>query len=359
MPNSFSSGSTYCSRCTPNRVQWKEVRRKKRKPLSAVRAKAPSTQPSSPLFSDSASEQSPSSPYTQSLSVRTSPYQYLTNKTFLGKGGQATVYRCLTKDGEEVVSKDMQFSDDESYHRQLQQATAMMPLHHPHLIKYLDVFHDDVTRQVSIILPYYAKGDLRRLIFDYRGYLPAFRLCSLVLQLTTALEYLHCRHPPLVHGDVKPENVLLLNNEEQILLMDLDLCSEEDRPHSRNSRTSTKKRDTAYTCEYSAPELRLSQPRTVKSDIFSLGVVTYALAALPSEIFLTHKGNALLLSDEAWKDDFETLERLVRSAIRRRCSSYPPDLSNLIVDMLRWSPARRPHASDVKRRLSDMMVRLL
>lgn len=269
------------------------------------------------------------------------------------------MYKCETSDKEVVVSKEMTFDDEVAFEAQRRQAERMQLLSHHHLIRYLDVISDRANRTLHIIMPYYAKGDLKQLIFHHQGHVPVFKLCSLILQLTTALAYLHNQTPPLVHGDVKPENVLLLNNEEQVLLMDLDLCCEEDPPATRANVTPGKAANGAYTCEYSAPEIRKGRRRTPKADIFSLGVVTYALAALPSEIFLMYKGDVRLLSDDEWEHDFPALERLIRIAIRRRCSSYPAALVDLIMEMLRYNPDDRPTSSEVERRLSDIMMTVI
>lgn len=345
-PQSFECGHLYCRQCADSLVRWdyRGIRQLVDESLLGE------------LYSGFATPSVSSlAPQRVAAPVNTK-YRQLNGKTFIGKGAQATVYKCETADGELVVSKEMAFTDREEFEAQRIQAESMQPLCHTHLIRYLDVISDPTKLTISIILPYYSKGDLKQLIFHHQGPVPVFKLCSLVLQLTTALAYLHGQKPPLVHGDVKPENVLLLNNEEQVLLMDLDLCGEEDKPVPS---TVSRRVERAYTCEYSAPEVRQNRRRTVKSDIFSLGVVTYALAALPSEIFLMHKGNVLLLSDEAWEKDFAVLDRLIRTAVRQRCASYPATLTDLIMDMLRYRPEDRPTASDVERRLSAIMTRLM
>eukprot|EP00796_Vickermania_ingenoplastis_P002329 gene2329-1464_t len=348
MPSSFEAGYLYCAQCCRDRVCWQ---------AGCVRQFIDERLVEE-LYSGAASPAISSLAPTR-LPARAAPvttkYRELTGKTLIGKGAQATVFKCQTADGELVVSKEMTFTSTSAFHAQVAQAERMKQLSHTHLIRYLDVISDPAARTVHIILPYYSKGDLKQLIFNHRGAVPVFKLCSLILQLTTALCYLHHQTPALVHGDVKPENVLLLNNEEQVLLMDLDLCGEEDGA-SATRRQTGRGEDRAYTCEYSAPEVRLGQRRTPKADIFSLGVVTYALAALPSEIFLMYRGDVLLLSDQAWEKDFSALSRLIRTAIQRRCSKYPPELLDLIMDMLRYRPEDRPTSGEVERRLSDIMM---
>lgn len=351
LPRSFEAGRLFCSRCCRCPVHWQHAGIRQLIDETLLRE----------LYSGASSASAPASCFLRRATAQANPkYRTLSGKTLIGKGGQATVYKCETADKEVVVSKEMTFDSNTAFEEQRRQAERMQMLSHTHLIRYLDVISDRSKRTLHIILPYYSKGDLKQLIFHHQGHVPVFKLCSLILQLTTALVYLHNQTPPLVHGDVKPENVLLLNNEEQVLLMDLDLCCEEDAPSSVSSSvTPGKAANGAYTCEYSAPEIRKGRRRTPKADIFSLGVVTYALAALPSEIFLMCKGDVRLLSDDAWEKDFPTLDKLIRVAIRRRSPTYPVALVDLIMEMLRYNPDERPTSSEVERRLSDIMMTLL
>lgn len=353
---SFQGGYLYCRQCFPHPVWWK---------VEGVRQLVDEALLSE-LYTGAAFATVSAEPahLPSRAAPATSKYRQLTNKKLIGKGGQATVFKCQNADHEIVVSKEMVFEDDKTFEAQRRQAERMKLLSHTHIIRYLDVISDSATRSLHIILPYYSKGDLKQFIANHSGPVPVFKLLSIVLQLTKALVYLHHQHPPLVHGDVKPENVLLLNND-QVLLMDLDLCAEEDSmdssPLSQNSQHRIYGKSTAgaYTCEYTAPEIRNGRPRTTKADVFSLGIVTYALAALPSEIFLEHNGSVRLLSDDVWERDFASLDRLVRKAIRSRCPTYPSDLHTLIMDMLRYQPADRPSSTEVEGRLSVMMMTLL
>lgn len=355
-PGSFQGGCLYCRQCFPHPVRWK---------IDGVRQLIDEALLSE-LYTGAASATVSAEPahLPRGATPANSKYRQLTNKKLIGKGGQAAVYTCENADHEVVVSKEMVFNDDETFEAQRRQAERMQLLSHSHMIRYLDVISDSSKRSLHIILPYYPKGDLKQFIANHSGPVPTYTLLSITLQLTTALVYLHHQRPPLVHGDVKPENVLLLNND-QVLLMDLDICGEEGCPETSSgtipshSQNFAKSSASAFTCEYSAPEIAKGYPKTIKADIFSLGVVTYALAALPSEIFLVHKGVVRLFSDAAWEHEFSALEQILCQAIRKRSPSYPAELQTLIMDMLRYHPEDRPTATDVESRLSKMMMRYL
>ena len=97
-------------------------------------------------------------------------------------------------------------------------------------------------------------------------------------QLACAITHLHSRRPKIVHRDIKPENVLLTANDDT-KVADFGLArqyealkklgsSEEVLSYYMNSEVGTR--------AYFAPEV-LSHRYTEKADIFSLGVIFYAI----------------------------------------------------------------------------------
>ncbi|EPY43309.1 protein kinase [Angomonas deanei] len=271
-----------------------------------------------------------------------SKYRKLKNRVILGEGAQGTVYKCETEDGEVVADKEIIFDDLEfsSFEQQLRQTERIMRLNHPHLIRYLDVIPGHQPFRLNVIMPYYNEGDLRNFIERQRAPIPEEKLCSIVLQIAGALQYLHNQDPPLMHLDVKPENILLLNNEEQVLLMDLDLCRTVD------VSASVVKRANEPTYEYTAPEMARSTG-TPKADVFSLGIVTFVLATFPDIPASENDNNEfVMLCDHSWS--WDAVKRAVARDIRKiRSYKYSDSLIHLIGDMLARSPNDRPSSTEV------------
>ncbi|CBH10006.1 protein kinase, putative [Trypanosoma brucei gambiense DAL972] len=289
---------------------------------------------------------------------RKSKYSTLYDHVKLGEGGQGVVYKCRAKDGEVVVLKEMRFAECNRpvYEARLRQAATMQKLSHRHVIEYLDVMGSENPLKISVVMRYYSEGDLSKFIRRQEAPVSEEKLCSIALQIAKALKYLHNQSPPIAHCDIKPENVLLLNNEEQVLLMDLDLCHACGGDNAEES-------DLLFfgqaspTFEYRAPEMADSSG-SPKSDIFSFGVLIFVLATLPEFATLRNeKGVQSVLSDSDWTKS--SLEKAVSTAIRRRPRKYKDELVNLIVAMLRHDPRERPTAAEVEARLSDIMLSLL
>lgn len=102
-----------------------------------------------------------------------------------------------------------------------------------------------------------------------RGVLPVDRVRGIVASVGGALEHAHQRG--IVHCDVKPSNIML-DRVGRAYLMDFGISrAVGDMLGARLEELS------AYTPQYASPEQTKGQPATVRSDIYSFGVVVYEM----------------------------------------------------------------------------------
>ncbi|KAH6833656.1 Protein kinase superfamily protein [Perilla frutescens var. hirtella] len=86
------------------------------------------------------------------------------------------------------------------------------------------------------------------------------------------MEYLHCTaNPPMIYRDLKSSNILL-DSEFNVKLFDFGLAKL--GPVGDNTHVSTR---VMGTYGYCAPEYAMSGKLTLKSDIYSFGVVLLEL----------------------------------------------------------------------------------
>lgn len=139
---------------------------------------------------------------------------------------------------------------------------------HPNIIQMLDSFE---TTEKIVVVTEYAPSDLHKLL-AYEGSIGEERTQKLTFDLVSALYYLHSHR--ILHRDLKPQNILLDNNQRAILC-DFGLA----RNMTMGTHVLTSIKGTPL---YMAPELMAEKPYDHQADLWSLGCIIYeALAGQP------------------------------------------------------------------------------
>lgn len=147
--------------------------------------------------------------------------------------------------------------------RQFQQeAQILAHLNHPGIIRLLD--YDIKERKPFIVMEYAPNGSLRDQV-PHGQRLPLPTVVSYVKQIAAALQCAHDHH--LIHRDVKPEN-LLLGQQNNLLLSDFGIAL-----LTRSMRVQSIV-EAVGTATYSAPEQLQGKP-TRASDQYALGIMVY------------------------------------------------------------------------------------
>ena len=161
-----------------------------------------------------------------------------------------------------LFSKEL--AQGEARQRFLQEARVVGQLSHPSIITLHDMGIEESTQTPYLVMEFLEGQPLDRIL--ERGSLPFPRACALVAEIAGALAAAHRKG--VIHGDVKPANVLI-TDDGRVKLMDFGMA----RLASRDSGTSPLLGTPAYWC----PEQILGKPQDARSDLFSLGVVLYEM----------------------------------------------------------------------------------
>ncbi|KIO27571.1 hypothetical protein M407DRAFT_232670 [Tulasnella calospora MUT 4182] len=143
-----------------------------------------------------------------------------------------------------------------------------MRLQHPNVAPLIGFTFDG---EVAIISPWFSHGN----ILDYLNERPEVDRGKLLQGVADGVLYLHSSNPVIVHGDLKPDNVLIDQcGIPRIIDFGLSKLLEEE-PHL-SPALSTSLRE-AGNARWVAPELLLEEnaSRSLKTDIFSLGCVAF------------------------------------------------------------------------------------
>lgn len=199
----------------------------------------------------------------------------------LGKGGMGIVYRAhdqrLRRDVALKVLSGVITDHGERRNRILAEARAASALNHPGITTVYEVGEEG--SHVFIVMELVTGSTLRREIA--KGRMDLKILVRLVIQIAEALEAAHAHG--VIHGDIKPENIIL-QSDGRVKLLDFGIARQttaETASLFGVETVSSKLPDSGLigTLAYMAPEQLRGERPDARSDLFALGVVLYEMAA--------------------------------------------------------------------------------
>lgn len=152
----------------------------------------------------------------------------------IGQGGMGAVYRCkdLTS-GQVVAVKQLRtdagagFDTGEMLQRFEGEWQLLRTLNHPRIPRMLDSFR---TEQSGYFVMEFIDGkSLDQVLRDFKSQgkrFPEELLIQYSLQILDVLNYLHGLARPLLHRDVKPQNIIVRNDDHELFLVDFGLARE-------------------------------------------------------------------------------------------------------------------------------------
>ena len=191
----------------------------------------------------------------------------------LGAGGMGQVFRARDHRLERDVALKIlnQVNADQRIAREARAASA---LNHPNILAVFDVGIDGETPYIVSEL---IEGESLREELD-RGPLPIQRLLKLATQIADAMSAAHAAG--LVHGDLKPENVMIAR-DGRVKVIDFGLTRSVTSlsEHVPRSATDTTPGLLAGTVPYASPEQARGADSDYRSDQFAFGVMLFEMSA--------------------------------------------------------------------------------
>ena len=154
----------------------------------------------------------------------------------LGSGAFGCVDLCTVekaksyaREGEKVAVK--RFKDVSNDEMAKREAAVLSKLNHRYIVGYMDNFKDS-QGQLCIVMEYCDYGSLEDYLTRYVEAIEEFNIWRLVGQFSSALSFLHSQHPPILHNDLKPANILCkydpqpgCDGDMVIKIADFGLCN--------------------------------------------------------------------------------------------------------------------------------------
>jgi eukaryotic-like serine/threonine-protein kinase len=162
------------------------------------------------------------------------------------------------------------------YSEFLSEVQARRLLVHPSILPILDLGIDKVNEggEPFLVFPHCEGGNLRALL-AHRSYVPVLEAVPILRAVAAALDFAHARG--IVHGDVKPENILFpQKGRSDAVLSDFGMSVH--FAHIEELSSSTVE-DRGGSSAYLAPEQISSAIQSTRSDIYSFATVAYEMLA--------------------------------------------------------------------------------
>ena len=251
----------------------------------------------------------------------------------LGRGGMGEVYSAEdTELHRQVALKFLspgRVGTSGTVDRLIREARAASALNHPNVVTVYEVIRSGPSVAIAMEL---VEGEALRTRCGMRQPVDSVALSG--RQIAAALAAAHARG--IVHRDIKPENVML-RSDGYVKVLDFGLA--------REAAGATQDSITGLppgTLRYMSPEQALGDPATSKSDVFSLGIVLYELAAGAHPF---EARSALAVA--------HALMTQAAAPPSKMNPAIPAAFDSLILSMLEKHPGKRPDAATVALRLSE------
>ncbi len=182
----------------------------------------------------------------------------------LGEGGMATIYLAHeAKHDRPVVLKVLrpEIAQWIGAARFLDEIRIVARLSHPHIIPLID--SGEIDGLLYYVMPYHGGETLRQRLD--RGPLPTGAAMTVIRDIALALGHAHTAG--LVHRDLKPDNILLVDGHA--FLMDFGVA----KLTNRNSPTDTMEGMAIGTPAYMAPEQAIGREVDARADVYAWGLV--------------------------------------------------------------------------------------
>lgn len=189
----------------------------------------------------------------------------------IGEGGMANVYLAYDTILERNVAIKVlrgDLSGDEKFVRRFQrEALSASSLSHPNIVEMYDVGED--KGNYYIVMEYIEGKTLKQLI-KKRGHLTEDEAVDIMLQLTDGLASAHDSY--IIHRDIKPQNIMILE-DGMVKITDFGIAM------AINASDLTQTNSVMGSVHYLPPEQAAGKGSTIKSDIYSLGILFYEMLA--------------------------------------------------------------------------------
>ncbi|EEF29545.1 probable serine/threonine-protein kinase WNK10 [Ricinus communis] len=197
--------------------------------------------------------------------------RYLRYNEILGRGAFKTVYKAFDEvNGTEVAWNQVNIEDalnspDQLVRLYSSEVSLLKSLKHENIMKFFYSWIDDTKKNINIITELFTSGSLSNYRKKHKN-VDIKAIKNWARQILRGLHYLHSQNPPIIHRDLKCDNVFVNGNNGEVKIGDLGLAL------VMNPNQPTAPTVMIGTPEFMAPELYLDEEYNELVDIYSFGM---------------------------------------------------------------------------------------
>lgn len=240
----------------------------------------------------------------------------------IGEGGMANVYLAydtiLDRNVAVKVLRGDLASDEKFVRRFQREALSASNLSHQNIVEVYDVGEDD--GQYYIVMEYIEGRHLKQLL-KKREKLTITEVVDIMLQVTEGMSQAHDSY--IIHRDIKPQNIMILENG-LVKITDFGIAT------ALNGTQLTQTNSVMGSVHYLPPEQAEGKGATIRSDIYSMGILMYELLA----------GTLPFKGDNAVEIALKHLKEPVPS-IKNYIPNIPQSVENIIIKSTAKNPDNR------------------
>ncbi len=240
----------------------------------------------------------------------------------LARGGMGVVYRAFdTNLNTPVAIKENFFQTKEAIGQFKQEALILARLRHTGLPR---VTHHFIFEGRQYLVMDFVEGqDLWSIVEGQGEPLEEGQALDYIIQVCRAVEYLHRQTPPIIHRDIKPQNIKI-TPDDQAVLVDFGIAKE----GIADSHTRAGAR--GVTPGFSPPEQYSGAGTSTASDIYALGATLYAVLTgqkPPNSVSLMVGGSRFKRPDEINTKLSYRASQAIISAMQVKAIDRPPSVA--------------------------------
>jgi len=266
---------------------------------------------------------------------------------FLGEGAFAEVYRVKHKFlGRQAMKVFKSPSPElEEIERNLAEAVLLSKMGHPNIIRVFDagILETNVGKRGYFTMEYIPGGTLESLWNSHRDtFVPILDTVDIIRQVCTGMAVAHSKQSPIIHRDIKPQNILVGYDAEglRIRISDFGLA--------KAVNPLTLLASAKGTPVFKPPEC-LQNMDSCAADVWSIGVTLYLL--LTDRLPFPVENRMDLSTGKCWKHKLipasefnprvdDHLESIVSRCLKLNPAERYSNAAEMLENLRRWEPPK-------------------